>query len=84
MLLEVVDEPAWRADKNIDPVRERLALLVVIDAAVDRERAKARELAKPLRFVEDLVRELAGGRNNEGLRGVPEVHDRITDHAGEE
>src|SRR2546422_1026933 len=67
-LLEVVDEPAGRAHEDVAAGGERLALLRVVDAAVDRERAERREPAEEARVRLDLDDQLARRRDDEHAR----------------
>ena len=85
MLLEVVDQAAGRADEHVAAGGERLALAVVVDAAVDGEDAKRRVLAQQLRVGFDLHDELAGGRDDQHarLRAVPRTRRRLAEQPGE-
>jgi hypothetical protein len=68
VLLEVVDEAARRGDDEIAAVLERLALLVVVDAAVDERGAQASVAADVLEVLVDLDRQLARRRDDDGAR----------------
>src|SRR6266704_4164988 len=64
-LLEVVHEPAGRADEEVAAGGERLALLRVVDATVHREGAERGELAEEPRNRLDLDDQLACRRDDE-------------------
>ena len=63
-----VDEPAGRADDDVDAGLERVELAVVADAAVDGEHAQAAVLAGQVEVAGDLERELAGRGDDQRLR----------------
>ncbi len=72
-LLEVVDQPARGGDDNIDTVPERLALLLVIDAAENRLHLEGAGRAEPLGILADLHHQLAGRSDDQGagiVRGL--------------
>ena len=69
MLLQIIDEAARRADEDVAAVPQRLALLVVVDAAVDGDDAEAGMRAEEARIGLDLDHELARGRDDEDARG---------------
>ena len=63
-----VDEPTRGADDDVDAGLERLELRLVAHAAVDGEDAQAEVLAGQGEVGRDLERELAGRRDDQGLR----------------
>jgi hypothetical protein len=63
-----VDEPAGRADDDVDPRLEGLELRVVADAAVDRQHAHAAAARGEVEVVGDLDRELARRGHDQRLR----------------
>jgi hypothetical protein len=65
VLLEVVDEPAGRADQHIAPLAELLALLLVVDATEYHHVPQMRMGAEHQRIVMDLHRKLAGRGHDE-------------------
>ena len=68
-LLEVVHDPAGRADDDVDAAAQRAELDAVPLAAVDRQHVHALEVGGVLlERLADLQRELAGGREHQRLR----------------
>ena len=68
-LLEVVHDPAGRADDDVDAATQRGQLDAVALAAVDRQDVDALHVGGVLlERLGDLQGELAGGREHEGLR----------------
>ena len=70
-LLPVVDQAARRSDQQIDVVAQALALLFVVDAAVDGLDGEAGARAEQLGVLRDLHRELARRRDHAGARRRP-------------
>ncbi len=68
MLLEVVDEPARRADQDVAALAQGVPLLVVVDAPVHREDREPGVGAQQTRVGLDLHHQLAGGRDDEHAR----------------
>ncbi len=92
-LFVVVEQAPRRGDDDVAAVLELLALLVVIDAAVDQRQAQAGVRRKRLRILVDLDRQLAGGSDHQrarvavlalGIRRVGQqvVHQRDQECAG--
>ena len=70
VLLEVVDQAAGRGDDDVDAVAQLLALLVVIDAAVDQRRFQAGVAADVPEVLVDLDRQFARRRDDQRARIV--------------
>ncbi len=68
VLLVVIQHAARRGDDDVATILELLALLVVIDTAVDQRGAQAGVAADGLGVLFDLDRQLAGGRDHQGAR----------------
>src|SRR3546814_18326716 len=64
-LLEIVDQPARRADQDVDAAFDTRPLLFVAGAAVADRHAQATLRAQPHRIIVNLHRKFAGGRENE-------------------
>ena len=69
-LLEVVDDPARRADQHVDAFLEQAALLFVVDAAEHDRELQAGVLADRFGVGVDLHREFAGRRDDDRARRV--------------
>src|SRR3546814_13810806 len=65
-LLEIVDQPARRADQDVDAAFDARPLLFVAGAAVADRHAQTTLRAQPHRIIVNLPRKFAGGRENEG------------------
>ena len=81
VLLEVVDQAAGRADQNVAAAAQDLALLGVVDAAVDGLQREPGEMAEAFRVVQDLHDQLARRRDDQGAR--PLALRLATQQAGE-
>ncbi len=68
MLLHVVDQAAGRGDDHVGAGLQQLALLVVVDAAVDQRVAQAELAAELQRVLVDLDGQLAGRGEDQGAR----------------
>ncbi len=68
VLLEVVDQAARRRDHDVAAGLEQLALLVVVDAAVDQRRAQTGVAADVAEVLVDLDRQLARRREDHRAR----------------
>jgi len=68
VLLQVVDQPPGGADEHVAALPEVVALLRVVDAAVDGQDPEPRELAEKAGVGLDLHDELAGRRDDEHSR----------------
>ena len=68
VLLDVVDQAARRGDDHVHALLQQLALLVVIDAAVDQRKAQAEIGPELHRVLVDLDGEFAGRRQDERAR----------------
>ncbi len=68
-----VEQPARGADDHVDTLLQGVDLGLVGPAAVDREDAHVAHLARGQQVVGDLRAQLAGGDDDERLRGVGEV-----------
>ena len=74
VLLEIIDEPAGRADQHIDAVGQLPALLLVVGAAVDHGGLQPGVLAEDLGIVVDLDGQFARRGDDQGThrgRGAP-------------
>jgi hypothetical protein len=67
-LFQVVDQSPRRADEDVAAVTQAIALLVVVDAAVDGVHGQAGELAQRLGVRIDLHRQLARRRDHQSAR----------------
>ncbi len=70
MLLEIIDDPARRADQNIDAFLEGAPLLLVIDAAEHNREPQAGVLGYAQCVGMNLDREFARRRNHNGARRI--------------
>ncbi len=68
VLLEIVDDPARRADQDVHARLQRAALLVVVHAAESEAEREPGVLAEQFRILVDLDRELAGRREHQRAR----------------
>ena len=86
VLPEEIDDPARRADQDVDARFERAPLLVVVDAAESEAEREARVLHEDLGVAMDLDRELARRREYERARrrARPSGGRRIAQQVGEE
>ena len=85
--LEVGLEPAGRGDDDVDALFHRRALLVEgapVAAAVHADRADAGVVAQAHHLALDLHRELAGGRDDEGVDVVVGPVAEPVEHGDEE
>ncbi len=73
LLAGEVEETARGADDDVDALAERLDLRLVGPAAVDGEDADVTHLARGQQVVRDLRAQLAGGDDDERLRGVGQL-----------
>ena len=62
VLLEVVDDTARRADQHIDAILQGLALLFVVDAAINHADLQTGVFSEHFRVIENLHRERVGAR----------------------
>ena len=92
-LLVIIEQAAGRGDDDVAAVLQLLALLVVIDAAVDQRAAQAGVAANRLGVLVDLDGQLAGRCNDQcsriavlalghGGRGEQAIHHRDQEGAG--
>ena len=68
VLLEVVEQAAGRGDDDVAAGAQRVALLVVVDAAVDQRRGEPGVAAEAAEILVDLDRQLARRREDERAR----------------
>ena len=68
MLLEVVDQAARRGNDDVHAGAQDVALLVVVDAAVDQRGLEPGGAADVLEILLDLDREFARRRHDDGAR----------------
>ncbi len=68
VLLQVVDEPTGRADQHVAAFAQRVALLVVVDAAVHGQDPESRVRAEQVSVRLDLDHQLARRRDDEDPR----------------
>jgi hypothetical protein len=68
MLLEVVDDSAWRTDEDIDPRLKCLALAFVAGTAIGEAECQAGVAAYRFGILVDLHGEFAGGCQHQGAR----------------
>jgi hypothetical protein len=61
LALDVIEQPAGRGDDNVDAALERLVLISVSDAAVNRCDAQVCLPAQLLGVLQNLQRQLTGG-----------------------
>ena len=73
LLAREVEQSAGGADDDVDALLQGLDLRLVGTAAVDGEDADVADLARGQQVVGDLLAQLAGGDDDEGLRGVGEL-----------
>jgi hypothetical protein len=79
VLLEIVDQPAGRADQHITPLAQLLALLLVVDSAEYDAVPQAGVSTEGECIVLDLHRQLAGRRHDERAdRGPTACRRRAT------
>jgi hypothetical protein len=68
VLLDVVDQAAGRGDDHVGALLQQLALLVVVDAAVDQGELQAEVAAELDRILVDLDRQFAGRGQDQRAR----------------
>jgi hypothetical protein len=68
VLLDVVDQAAGRGDDDVGALLQDLALLVVVDAAVDQGELEAQVAAELDRVLVDLDRQFPGRRQDQRAR----------------
>jgi hypothetical protein len=90
VLLDVIDQPAGGRDDDVGALLQQLALLVVIDAAVDQRELQAQFAAELDRVLVDLDRQLAGRGQDQRARvlglavGQRRLGQQAVDHRDQE
>src|SRR6185437_2391476 len=72
--LDMVDQPPWRRDDDVERPRHQLKLLTIRHATDDLDRVEVKELAVLPRRLGDLAGKLAGRRQDEDTRSA---HPRL-------
>ena len=90
VLLDVIDQPARGGDDHVGAALQQLALLVVVDTAIDQREFQAEIGAEFHRVLVDLDCQLAGRRQDQGARvfgfalGQRWTREQAIDHRDQE